>query len=95
MFTSTLGRYVLADEGGEYSADPADYWFRSDEDRFSGVSLVKLSHPFTTTTGQVVLAPRILKNDPTMRDLRRIARAMCSSDDPTNHQGDTCPVHEA
>jgi hypothetical protein len=76
MLKSLQGRYVLADEDGEYSADPGDYWHLADGVRFEGQSLLKLSHPYTTTTGRKVLAPRILKNDPTMRDLRRLAVAL-------------------
>lgn len=73
MLETLQGRYILADEDGEYSADPGDYFTRGPDSRFLGLSLVKLAHPFRTVTGRVVLAPRILKHEPTMRDLRRLA----------------------
>lgn len=76
MLGSLQGRYVLADEDGEYSADPGDYFMGTDRSRFEGMSLLKLAHPYTTTTGRKVYAPRILKNDPTLRDLRRLAAAL-------------------
>ncbi len=72
MLDSLQGRYVLADADGEYSADPGDYFTATDRVRFEGLSLVKLAHPFRTVTGRTVYAPRIIKNDPTMRDLRRL-----------------------
>lgn len=31
---------------------------------------------------------------PTVREIAQKIAAKCTSDDPTNHQGDTCPVHE-
>ena len=49
------------------------YFMGTDRTRFEGQSLVKLSHPYRTITGRTVYAPRILKNDPTLRDLRRLA----------------------
>ena len=26
---------------------------------------------------------------------RKVREARCTSDDPNNHQGDTCPIHES
>jgi hypothetical protein len=70
-----MGRYFLADEFGEYSANAGDYWHRADSDRFDGMVLVKRSHAYRTVTGRTVHAERVLRSDPTMRDLRRLAAA--------------------
>jgi hypothetical protein len=67
-----------SDEGfiSEYSADPADYWANVDTVRFDGMDLVKIRHPYRTVTGGTIYGPRLLKSDPTMRDLRRLADAL-------------------
>ena len=68
--------YVLVDEeGGQYSTTAGDYWSEADDRRFVGCVLVKQFHAWRTLTGCVVYAPRVIKSDPTVRDLRRLARA--------------------
>jgi hypothetical protein len=70
-----MTRYILADAEGEYSANPGDYWHLADDDRFAGTDLVKAEHPYRTVTGRTVYGPRLLKSNPTMRDLRRLEAA--------------------
>ena len=67
-----MDNYVLADFGGEYSANPADYWYLADSERMS-YTLVKKRHPWRTKSGHTVLAPRVIRDQPSMRDLRRLA----------------------
>jgi hypothetical protein len=69
-----MNNYCLADDDGQYSANPGDYWYNADDVRMPG-TLVKLRHPYRTVTGLVVVGPRVLKDQPTMRDLRRLAAA--------------------
>ena len=67
--------YLVADHGNEYSADARDYWHMPDSAQFEGSLLVRAVHPFRTVTGRVVFASRVLKSDPTVGDLRRLASA--------------------
>lgn len=68
-------RYVIAgDDGGEYSADAADYWAARDGAELGG-ALIRLDHPYRTVTGRTVYGPRLLRSVATVRDLRRIATA--------------------
>ena len=65
--------YCIADEiGGQYSADAADYWAARDGASME-CALVRLDHPYRTTSGRTVYAPRVIKEHATVRDLRRIA----------------------
>ncbi len=74
--------YQLIDEDGNaYSADPRDYFMRRPDEPFEGMALVRTDHPYRTTTGGVVVGPRALKSDPTLRDLQRCSR----DDDPAQH----------
>lgn len=68
-----MHRYVITDEtGDQYSADPRDYWYNADNAPMG--QLVRLDHPWRTVTGRTVIAPRLVKENATMRDLRRLAR---------------------
>lgn len=66
---------VDLDGYGESSADPEDYWDKSDNFVFEGAALVRMNHPYVTVTGLVVLSPRPLRNEPTLGQLRRLRRA--------------------
>lgn len=75
----TTHRYAIVDElGDHYSATAGDYWYSADEDTAGG-ALVRLDHPYRTTSGRVVYAPRVVKEFPTVRDLRRIAPTLAQS----------------
>lgn len=69
------GAYVLSDGEGEYSPDPGDYWDLPETYVFEGMALVKRRHHYRTVTGRTVTDSRLLKTDPTMRDLRRLEHA--------------------
>lgn len=72
-----LDDYVLADGRGIVaSADPRDYPSVPDSHRFTGLMLVRKAHPYWTRTDRVVMAPRMLKTAPRLRDLRRLSRAV-------------------
>jgi len=60
---------------GVYSANPADYW-NAPDDRRVGAIVGPIA--LRTTTGRVVVAPRVLKTRGTIGDLRRLARAAAS-----------------
>jgi len=67
--------YYLSTDYGECSADPRDYWYSGDNVRMPG-ALVKRLHPYITRTGRTVFAWRLLKHNPSIRDLRRLERAV-------------------
>lgn len=75
----TRPRYaLLGDDGGEYSADAGDYWHMADSDTLDGM-LVRTNHYFRVAhSPRVIPRWRILKSDPSMRDLRRLERASAS-----------------
>lgn len=67
-------RYSIEDdEGGAYSAHPGDYWAASDS-----AVLGALVGPITlrTVTGRTVTTRRVLKEQATVRDLRRLSAAV-------------------
>lgn len=71
-----ITEYALTDNRGTVaSADPTDYPSVEESFRFDGMLLVKKAHPYWTVTNRVILAPRLLKSNPTLADLRRLARA--------------------
>jgi hypothetical protein len=72
---SYVGREYLVDDGagGEYSANPADYWNAADDAQMG--ALIRLRHPFRTVTGRTLYAPRLIRSAVTVGDLRRLARA--------------------
>lgn len=70
-----MDNYFLGDDDGQYSANPADYWYLADDAQMPQ-TLVKRHHAYRTITGRTVLAPRVLKDQPTMRDLRRLAQVL-------------------
>lgn len=80
LMSGASARYAVIDNDGwgESSADPDDYWTQGDDFVMEGATLVRLNHPYITVTGLIVLAPRPLKGDPTVRDLRRLSRARTS-----------------
>ena len=63
------GRYAI---NGEYSANPADYWYAPDNQVLGAIV-----GPITlrTVTGRIVTTSRVLKSEGTVGDLRRLARA--------------------
>lgn len=72
-----MARYAICtDDDGQYSADPGDYWHYPDSQPIG--ALVRLDHAWRTATGQLVHAPRCIKLNATVGDLRRLARVPAS-----------------
>jgi hypothetical protein len=67
-----MARYSLVNDDGEFSADPRDYWYLRPQDAAGG-ALVREDHPYRTTSGRTVFAPRLLKSEATIRDLERVS----------------------
>ena len=80
LMDGVLARHAILDNDGwgESSADPDDYWDAPPSLVFEGAALVRLNHPYLTVTGRVVLAPRTLKDEPRIRDLVRLRKAVAS-----------------
>jgi hypothetical protein len=80
LMDGVLARHALIDYDGwgESSVDPDEYWDAPSNLAFEGAALVRLNHPYVTTTGRVVLAPRELKQEPRLRDLVRLRKAVAS-----------------
>jgi hypothetical protein len=81
--------YVATADGGEYSADPGDYWAAADSDPLGG-ALARRSHPWRTATGRTVYAPRLIISAATVGHLRRLeaaARRMAGANAPVGVAG--------
>lgn len=74
------GYITTGPDDGTYSADAADYWYAADGDTVG--ALVKLRQRYRTTAGRIVYAPRVIREYATVRDLRRLARALARLEVP-------------
>jgi hypothetical protein len=70
----TAYRYALVHDEYE-DLDLLDYFSVDDDYRFEDWALVRINHVWRTNTGQLVTGVRIIKESPTVRDIRRLARA--------------------
>ena len=66
-------KFYTATEDGTYSADAGDYWDARNDTNIG--MLVRENHEYVTVTGKRVHGPRVLKQNATIGDLRRLQRA--------------------